>query len=44
MENIIEDVAVNLLRSVVVELPQDVKDALHRAYQEESRCEQTKDL
>ncbi len=35
LENIIEDVAVNLLLSAVVELPQDVKDALHRAHQEE---------
>jgi fumarate hydratase subunit alpha len=35
LENIIEDVAVNLLRSAVIELPEDVKKAIQRAYQEE---------
>ena len=35
LENIIEDVAVNLLRSAVIELPQDVKKAIQRAYHEE---------
>jgi len=34
-EKLIEDVAVNLLRLAVIELPQDVKKALQRAYQEE---------
>jgi len=35
LENIVEDVAVNLLRSAVIELPQDVKKAIQLAYQEE---------
>jgi len=35
IENVMEDVAVNLLRLAVTELPQDVKEALQRAYKEE---------
>jgi len=35
IENVIEDVAVNLLRLAVIELPPDVKEALQRAYKEE---------
>jgi len=34
-EKLVEDVAVNLLRLAVVELPPDVKEALQRAYREE---------
>lgn len=34
-EKLVEDVAVNLLRFAVIELPQDVKEALKRAYEEE---------
>ena len=32
---VVEEVAVNLLRTAVIKLPQDVKNALQRAYQEE---------
>ena len=35
IENLIEETAVNLLRLAVVKLPQDVKEALQRAYREE---------
>jgi len=34
--SLVEDVAVNLLRLAVIELPQDVKEALKRAYHNES--------
>ena len=36
IENIIEDVAFNLLKLAVIKLPSDVKEALQRAYQEET--------
>lgn len=36
IEKIIEDTAVNLLRLAVVQLPTDVKEALQRAYHEET--------
>jgi len=36
IEKVVEDSAVNLLRLAVVELPADVKEALKRAYQEET--------
>jgi len=36
IEKVIEDTAVNLLRLAVVELPADVKEALQRAYREET--------
>jgi len=35
IENVVEDVAVKLLRLAVTELPKDVKEALQRAYLEE---------
>jgi len=35
IENVIEDTAVNLLRLAVVKLPQDIKEALQKAYKEE---------
>jgi len=35
IKNIVEDVAVKLLQLAVTELPQDVKEALQRAYREE---------
>ena len=36
VEKVIEDTAVNLLKLAVVRLPSDVKDALNRAYKEET--------
>ena len=36
IEKVIEDTAVNLLKLAVVRLPSDVKDALNRAYKEET--------
>ncbi len=36
LKEIVEDTAVNLLRLAVVELPQDVKEALQKAYREET--------
>jgi len=36
IEKVIEDTAVNLLRLAVVQLPADVKEALQRAYREET--------
>jgi fumarate hydratase subunit alpha len=36
MNNLLEDLAVNLLRLAVIELPPDVKEALKRAFQEET--------
>lgn len=36
LEKTVEDVAVNLLRLAVTELPQDVKEALQKAYREET--------
>jgi len=35
IEKVIEDTAFNLLRLAVVQLPQDVKEAIYRAYKEE---------
>lgn len=36
LEQTVEDVAVNLLRLSVTELPKDVKEAIHQAYREET--------
>jgi fumarate hydratase subunit alpha len=36
IENLIEDVAFNLLKLAVIQLPHDVKEALQRAYREET--------
>jgi fumarate hydratase subunit alpha len=36
IEKVVEDTAVNLLRLAVVRLPSDIKDALQRAYSEET--------
>ncbi len=36
LKEIVEDTAINLLRLAVVELPQDVKEALQKAYREET--------
>jgi len=36
IEKLVEDMAVNLLRLAVVELPADIKEALQRAYKEET--------
>jgi len=36
IETLVEDVAFKLLKSAVIELPKDVKDALKRAYKEET--------
>jgi len=42
VEKVVEDVAVNLLRLAVTDLPKDIKDALQQAYQkEESRAGKT---
>ena len=35
-EKVIEDTAVNLLKLAVIQLPSDIKDALKRAYKEET--------